>query len=139
MGNFSVTLSFASLIFLTIILVIFLLKKNSPNFEVKIFSRLLIITIIGLLIDIIGYFTFKFLPDESIINSFIARCYIIYYFLWGFNFTTYVVCISLEKFYTRFKKLFSIIAIVISLILFVLPIYVYNDGVSSYSYGVSVK
>ena len=140
MGYFSVALSIASLLFLLIIFIIFKTKENIKTMQIQLFSKMLLLTIFGLCIDIYGFFSFQIFDLDSPINQFIARLYIVFYFLWGLSFTYYVISISfdLEK-RKNIKIITKIIAIIVGLIIFVCPINIYSNGMSTYSYGLSVN
>ena len=140
MGYFSVALSIASLLFLLIVFIVFKSKENIKSLQLQLFSKMLLLTIFGLCIDIYGFFSFQIFPLDSLINVFIARLYIVFYFLWGLCFTYYVISISfdLEK-RKHFKTITQIFAIIISLVIFICPISIYSNGSSTYSYGLSVN
>ena len=140
MGSFSVALSIASLFFLVIIFIVFSSKENIKSVQLKIFSRMLILTIIGLTIDIIGYFSFHILGIDNVINQFISRLYIVFYFLWGLGFTYYIILISFNLDYgNKIAKISKIIGWVVGLIIFCLPIKIYSDETSIFTYGLSVN
>lgn len=140
MGYFSVALSIASLLFLLIIFVVFKSKENIKSMQLELFSKMLLLTIFGLCIDIYGFFAFQIFDLDSMINQFIARLYIVFYFLWGLSFTYYVISISfdLEK-KKSIKTITKIVAILVGLVIFLCPINIYSDGASTYSYGLSVN
>ncbi len=140
MGYFSVALSIASLVFLVIVFIVFKSKENIKSMQLQLFSKMLLLTIIGLCIDVYGFFSFKVFPLDSVLNEFIARLYILFYFLWGFSFAYYVISISFDIENKKKVRLAAkIIAAIGGLIIFLCPISIYSDGTSTYSYGMSVN
>ena len=76
----SVSFSICSLIYIIIFNVVYFGKKRINLEENKVYSTLLITTTLGLIIDIIGYISFKKLEMDSIFNITISKLYLIYYF-----------------------------------------------------------
>ena len=72
MGLFSVALSFSALFFLVIVLIVFKSKKNISSTQLLIFQRMLVLTIIGLSIDIVGYTSFQIILYPDFIMYFIS-------------------------------------------------------------------
>ena len=93
----SVSFSICSLIYIIIFLVVYFGKKRINLEENKIYSTLLITTTLGLIIDIVGYISFKQLEMDSIFNIAITKLYLIYYFTWAFEITIYTNIISFKK------------------------------------------
>ena len=58
MGYFSVALSIASLLFLLIVFIVFKSKENIKSLQLQLFSKMLLLTIFGLCIDIYDIFSF---------------------------------------------------------------------------------
>ena len=137
MGLFSVALSFSALLFLLIVLIVFNSKKNISSTPLRIFSSMLILTIVGLGIDVLGFITFKAFGPDAIINMIISRLYCVFYFLWGFSFTYYIIYLTF-KLNKKFTNLAKIIASILAIIIFLLPIKIFSDGTSTYSYGLGV-
>lgn len=142
----SVIFSICCLIFITMFGVNYFLKDRINNEENKLYSFLIISNVIGLIIDILGFLTLKYLPIDGIANSLIPKIYLIYYFTWIYLFTLYIFIISFErkfndkiKFYSLFKKISYVLYFVISIILFILPIRVNNNLDTIYSYGIGVN
>ena len=142
----SVIFSICCLIFITMFGVNYFFKDRINNEENKLYSFLIISNVIGLIIDILGFLTLKYLPIDGIANSLIPKIYLIYYFTWIYLFTLYIFIISFErkfndkiKFYSLFKRISYVLYFVVSFILFILPISVNNNFDTIYSYGIGVN
>ena len=117
----SVSFSICSLIYIIIFNVVYFGKKRINLEENKVYSTLLITTTLGLIIDIIGYISFKKLEMDSIFNITISKLYLIYYFTWAFEITVYTNIISFKKSIKRLMNKIWIFYIAICLIIFILP------------------
>ena len=117
----SVIFSICCLIFITMFGVNYFFKDRINNEENKLYSFLIISNVIGLIIDILGFLTLKYLPIDGIANSLIPKIYLIYYFTWIYLFTLYIFIISFErkfndkiKFYSLFKRISYVLYFVVS-------------------------
>lgn len=135
----SVSFSICSLIYIIIFNVVYFGKKRINLEENKVYSTLLITTTLGLIIDIIGYISFKKLEMDSIFNITISKLYLIYYFTWAFEITVYTNIISFKKSIKRLMNKIWIFYIAICLIIFILPIKFQTTEYALYSYGPSVN
>jgi signal transduction histidine kinase/CheY-like chemotaxis protein len=126
--------------------IIFYFSKERLNtLDTKMYSCILVTNIIGIMIDVFGYFIFKIYGSESFISILISKFYLVYYFLWAYFFLLYIFVISFrEKTEYLFQKKFTkssiiLTSIIISLIVLILPIQItYEDNVA-YSSGLSVN
>lgn len=138
----SVSFSICSFIYLIIFGVVYFTKNRINLVENKVYTCLLITTIIGLSIDIIGYFSFQYGVVDSIINILIAKVYLIYYFTWTLLLTVYTFIISTKSKkldYNCFFKKILFMYVVLSIIILILKIQIQVTGSSLYSYGPSVN
>ena len=126
--------------------IIFYFSKERLNtLDTKMYSYILVTNIIGIMIDIFGYFIFKIYGSESFISILISKFYLVYYFLWAYFFLIYIFVISFrEKSEYLLQKKFTkpsiiLTSIVISLTILITPIQItYKDNVA-YSSGLSVN
>jgi signal transduction histidine kinase/CheY-like chemotaxis protein len=126
--------------------IIFYFSKERLNtLDTKMYSCILVTNIIGIMIDVFGYFIFKIYGSESFISILISKFYLVYYFLWAYFFLLYIFVISFrEKTEYLFQKKFTkpsiiLTSIIISLIVLIMPIQItYEDNVA-YSSGLSVN
>ncbi len=136
--------SICNFIYISIFAIFYFSKKRIKSLDNKIYSYILISNFIGIFLDIFGYLSFKSFGPDFIINIFISKTYLLYYFTWAFLFLIYVYIISFRKSAEEMlskNKLFWFILFVISLIyiiILILPInIVYNNNIA-YTNGLSV-
>lgn len=140
-----VSFSICSFIFVLMFIIFYFSKERLNTLDTKIYSCILVTNIIGIMIDVFGYFIFKIYGSESFISILISKFYLVYYFLWAYFFLLYIFVISFrEKTEYLFQKKFTkssiiLTSIIISLIVLILPIQItYEDNVA-YSSGLSVN
>ena len=140
-----VSFSICSFIFVLMFIIFYFSKERLNTLETKMYSCILVTNIIGIMIDVFGYFIFKIYGSESFISILISKFYLVYYFLWAYFFLLYIFVISFrEKTEYLFQKKFTkssiiLTSIIISLIVLILPIQItYEDNVA-YSSGLSVN
>ena len=134
----SVSFAICCLVFLSIISIVYFSKKRIKNMDNKIFSILIILNLIGICIDVSGYFAFKALGVDNVLNIFISKIYLIYYISFIFCLTIYVYNISFKNL-NKILKTFITIFAVLCTIVFILPISVTMKDNTAFSYGPSVN
>ena len=130
------------LIFLGLISIFYFSKERLKNIENQIYSALLITNILGLVIDIFGYFMLQATSATSSINVFISHLYLLYYFTWGFILTLYVYSISFqqnEDNTLKNRNIFFGFYLIIAAFVLVLPITINTNGSAAYSSGIGVN
>ena len=138
----SVSFSICSFIYIIIFSIVYFSKTRINLVENKIYTLLLITTIVGLSIDIIGYFAFLDGVANSVKNLGIAKIYLIYYFTWIYLLTIYTYIISTKQKKTNFTNLFKNLLklyIIIILIIPLLKTQIKMTNTSLYSFGPSVN
>ena len=140
-----VSFSICSFIFVLMFIIFYFSKERLNTLDTKMYSYILVTNIIGIMIDIFGYFIFKIYGSESFISILISKFYLVYYFLWAYFFLIYIFVISFrEKSEYLLQKKFTkpsiiLTSIVISLTILITPIQItYKDNVA-YSSGLSVN
>lgn len=140
-----VSFSICSFIFILMFIIFYFSKERLNTLDTKMYSCILVTNIIGIMIDVFGYFIFKIYGSESFISILISKFYLVYYFLWAYFFLLYIFVISFrEKTEYLLQKKFTkpsiiLTSIIISLIVLILPIQItYKDNVA-YSSGLSVN
>lgn len=144
----SIFLSVSSLFYISLITVIYFSKKRINTLENKIYSFLLIIGVIGAIFEIFCYPASMFSNQNKFVSNFTLKGYLYYLISWMLLFTFYVISISHEynkKNIDKFNKyinnvlLFFIVIFIFSCMLItILPMNIYYDGISAYTYGLSV-
>lgn len=142
----SVYLSITSLLFLIIFAFVYFFKQRISLPENKVYSILLIFTILGCFIDISGFICFKTFSISSFINEMITKINMFYYYVWLFLMMIYVILISFkskisdEKKFLSSLKLFCITFLFLTfLVTFLLPIHLKYNSNEIYPYGLCVN
>ena len=117
--------SISALIILFIFLIVFLSKERVKNIETRIYKYLLIITTIGISMDIItGVLYILGINADNVLYMITSKLVFIYFILWLLLFSFYVSCISLinEKKYSKkiFKIFYAFILIFIATVPFIM-------------------
>lgn len=140
-----VSFSICSFIFVLMFIIFYFSKERLNTLDTKMYSYILVTNIIGIMIDVFGYFIFKIYGSESFISIMVSKFYLVYYFLWAYFFLLYIFVISfrekseylLQKKFT--KTIIILTSLFICLIILIMPIQItYKDNVA-YSSGLSVN
>lgn len=148
MSNSStIFLSITSLIYITILVVVYFVKKRVNSIENKIFTKLLIINLVSLISEL--YITL--IPINIDIPLFVIslKLYLILCVMWLSYFMEYVFVITRNRddkksidFKQEYNKIYIIYWIITILVIgsiIILPIHFYNELGMKYSYGESVN
>lgn len=140
-----VSFSICSFIFVLMFIIFYFSKERLNTLDTKMYSYILVTNIIGIMIDVFGYFIFKIYGSESFISIMVSKFYLVYYFLWAYFFLLYIFVISFrEKSEYLLQKKFTKSSIILTslficLIILIMPIQMtYEDNVA-YSSGLSVN
>ena len=85
----SVSFSFCCFLFLTMLAFFYFSKQRINTSDNKFFSWMLVINIIGIFLDVAGFFSFEYLGVNNIINLVVAKVYLLYYLTQAFVFMLY--------------------------------------------------
>lgn len=143
--HFSIPLLVLSLIYLLIISWQFFTKPKIKTIENKIYLLLLIVTMLGLILDIAGIYAHFYLSETSYIRWLIVKLYMLYLLTFIFLVTVYIVClkknieIQQENMWTllnhnNFKK-YLISYGLLALINMILPFEYFKEENIVYIYG----
>lgn len=140
-----VSFSICSFIFVLMFIIFYFSKERLNTLDTKMYSYILVTNIIGIMIDVFGYFIFKIYGSESFVSIMVSKFYLVYYFLWAYFFLLYIFVISFrEKSEYLLQKKFTKSSIILTslficLIILIMPIQItYEDNVA-YSSGLSVN
>ena len=142
----TIYISVASIFYTLLLFVAYFLKKRMKNIENSIFSKILIITFFGILIEFLCGYTLINEETMPILNFIVQRLYLILLFTWIVLFTFYTFIISFKKnddetfkssnLFKISKIIFLIIYVIVCILLCILPLHYHTDGVI-YTYGPS--
>lgn len=128
-----------SLIYMSLLILVYFSKKRLDTIENKIFKVLMITNFIGLVIDIMSVYTIMNMNKIPNMNAFITKLYLAYLLSWIFIFTLYIFAIS-KKEKENFNKTLKTIVVLWLISIFimaVLPLYYKESKGIVYSYGPS--
>ncbi len=123
--------------------ILYFKKKHLQNFETKTFGYLIVANFIGILLELSCILLISNIGVENIITKIANRLFLIYLLSFVFLFMLYVFVISFvqknnlidDAFYHKTKKMFSVFYVVSLFLVLVLPLYLYSDSKTIYSYG----
>ena len=138
-----------SLVYVILLICVFFSKKRLKSIENGAYKNLLIANIFGLLIEMACFYTIARADTFKILSVLCARGLLVYYMLFTMLYSYYVLIISKDyesmaeeeksKKLRNNKIICTIIFIVSSIIISVLPIKLFYNGKVMYSYGQSIE
>ena len=130
-SNMTMLLLFC-IIYTACLSIIYFSKQRINNKENKIYKKLIILNIIGLIIQLMcDYVSYRYDYVSQIFSGFVLRIYLVYFVLWINEFMFYLIVITRDKFDDKWMKIFTIIE---SIIAFVLPFELYTDSANGIYY-----
>ena len=80
-----------SCVYLLIVMYFFFSRGSVNNVETKVYKTFLVTTFFGLLLDILGFFSYEVGVDPySGYYQFIVKLTLMYFIAWGFEFSSYI-------------------------------------------------
>lgn len=134
----------SALFYIILLIIVYFLKQRFRTKENKIYSFLIITSLIGVLLEIGCRITIPIMDTYPILNYIVTKLYLVYLLTWATLLAsyTYIVISNIGEFKRKNKELFKILMIasyiVSTFLIFLFPIYYYNDGNLIYTYGLSV-
>ena len=133
----------SALLFSILLVGLTFFKKHIKTIETKLYSLLVVSNFIGLIVELLCTYASYIHDSNLLLSNFILKLYLICITSWVYIFTIYIIYISIEirKFDIKKIKLYSsIIFIIISIIIFILPItlIIKNNFAIRYTEGLSV-
>ena len=134
-----------SLFYSVLLNIVYFARKRLVTFENKIFEKLMITNLIGVILAIGSYFTIVNIDKYPIFNVIVSKGYIVYLLTWITLFSVYIFAISIDYSKNRKKKInriikgFSILYVIFLIVIIIKPLYYHNAGGAVYSYGPSAN
>ena len=134
-----------SLFYSVLLNIVYFARKRLVTFENKIFEKLMITNLIGVILAIGSYFTIVNIDKYPIFNVIVSKGYIVYLLTWITLFSVYIFAISIDDSKNRKKKInriikgFSILYVIFLIVIIIKPLYYQNAGGAVYSYGPSAN
>ena len=130
-------LTIGSLFYSILLMIVFFTKRRLSSIENRVYGALIISNFIGIVIAIACYITVSNYETLVVLNYVVSRLYLMYLVFFIFVFFYYLITILYQnKKVVNYSFNFLIIAfLIISLIIFGLPLYYHNTDGAVYSYG----
>lgn len=149
MLNIPSSFAICSLLYITLLVIVYFSKKRVDSAENKIYAWLIASNFVGVLLDFIsGLLLYSRVNTGSTFYWFLTKCIFLYFLFWLFLFLIYVLEISVGDLYRKNNNLKKIILLfgAIAVLLFVFPLhyvkgngYVYPEGLAvNFLYFVSI-
>ena len=126
-----------------ILLIIYFSKKRINGKETKLYNYLLVLSFIGLIIEILCCITVANQEKFSFLTILVNRIWLLHISNWLFLFTVYIVNISFRKnigkMYNHIKRFLLVLYFISVILLLVLPLNYYYENDIVYSYGASTN
>ena len=129
-----------SLFYSALLLFVYFSKKRKNNLIEKTYSGMVISTFVGLVLAILCAITVKNYKAIPEINFVISRLYLVYLIVWISLFTLYIIYISFSieensKKHKMIKNIMFIVGLLLTVLVFVLPLKYVAKPHAIYSYG----
>ena len=132
----SISFSVCCFIFLFIIALFYFSKEKIKNFDNTIFTCILIINLIGVVIDLVGFLSFNYLGIENPLSILIAKLFLVYFMSYAFSLMIYIL--NLTFLIKGQVKNLLIPFLLFCFLVLLLPIDIYYEGIVAYTYGIGV-
>ena len=140
----------ASLFYIGLIAFVYFSKKKYDTIENRIYTLLIGITFVTLIIDMASVSVALINPEDILANP-LCKFYLVCIIAWVITFTYYILVISSRKnsghvkisenknlpYFKNLMYVFLIMFFVVSLLIFILPLYIFSDHKKMYTYGPS--
>lgn len=139
-----------SLFYTILIAIIYISKEKYDTIENRTYTLLIIMTIITLIVDMASV-SLALVNPESIFANPLCKLYLVCIIGWLIIFTYYIVVITSKKnsghiklkenknlpYFKTLLFVFSYMFLIVSILIFGLPLYIYSDYTEMYTYGPS--
>ena len=137
-----------SLFYIILLNVVYFCKKRANNYETKIYSALVVVSLLTNVFAIANYFTIINSDSIPMLNIVVSKLLLVCFIGWGFFFTSYNYMVSVkktkgEKKYNNIKKYFFIVMLTSYLIVFLCRFYMnylyFGQKIKSWINSVTIK
>ncbi len=136
--NANFCFAICSFFYIILIVVMYFSKERLKNTENKIYSVLLIVTLVGVGLEISSTVLELTANSGNIIHDIILKLIMLYYISWIFVFYVYIYYISKDNKQINFKPFYILYAF-LALLTLLLPLHAHMEGtLVLYTYGLSV-
>lgn len=137
----------ASLFYSILLTIIYFKKEHIKTIETKIYSYLVVVNLLNVICAIFCAISILYMDKIPVINNIIGKTLIMFFFLWVYLFTVYVIIVTnknkddkkLRNYLHKKRVILSIIFIISIIAIYSLPLYYHNEFKIIYSYGPSAN
>ena len=134
--NVGIAFTFASLFYIILLLIVFFSKTRIARRENKIYSYLIITSLVGVVVGLGTWFFMQNMNEYPLFNIIFSRLYLVYLITWLSVFCLYTIVITFPKLnYEKWKMYIYIIYFVLFTAVFLLPLDYVSEGNVVYSHG----
>ena len=144
-----IVLILCSLVYIILLTIVYFSKKRLNNIENRIYSKMLILDIIGLTLEFFCCMTVSKVINNLALREIVNTAFLIFILTWVFMFSRYMFIISFDnnsklalkvkEKYNLVSNIFTTIYLLSVLIIIILPIEYFYDGVYTYSFGLATN
>ena len=133
-----------SMIYMILLAIVYFSKRRIPTFENKIYSKIVILSCIGIILDVISSLFVVFSATSSYLFVVITKMIFVYYVLWSGLLLSYTVTVSINsRKYNKIniQKLYRIISfayLFCAFLVIILPLVYHSENGTIYPDGLSV-
>ena len=131
-----------------LLIILFFTKKRIKTTENSIFSFVLIFNFFALIGELLCYIGVDIYNQNRLLSMLILKTYVVLLLIWVLIYNVYNMLITnknygkpgfdADKYVSKLIKYTYFFSIVLSIIMYIIPLYMYNDGVNKYTYGPEV-
>ena len=129
-----------SFFFISLLNIVYFKKERFNTLENKIYSYLILTSLIGTIIGVPCYYFMKYKEIFGVFNIITSKAYLVYLVMWLMIFTMYILLITVKNIdKNKLIKNIFIITIILLVGVIILPLYYYNENGIVFSYGPSTN
>lgn len=133
-----------SLFYVILLNIVYFRKNRADNYETKIYSALVVVSLLTNIFAIANYFTIIYSYSIPVLNMIVSKLLLVCFVSWGFFFTSYnyivsVKRIKVDKKYLNIKKAFLVVIPISYFIIALLPVNFYDVNKVVYTFGPAVN
>ena len=131
-----------------LLMVIFFSKKRMKTEENSIFLFVLIFNFFALIGELLCYIGVDIYDQNRFLSLLILKTYVVLLLIWILIYNVYNMLITNKnhgeksfdsiKYVSRITKYTYLTAFILSIVIYIIPLYMYNDGIIKYTYGPGV-
>lgn len=133
-----------SMIYMLLLAIVYFSKRRIPTYENKIYSKLIILSCIGITLDVLSSLFVIFSATDSNLFVIVTKMMFIYYILWSGLLLSYTVTVSVNSRKNKkinIKRIYRIISfsyLICAFLVIILPLVYHSENGVIYPDGLSV-